>query len=239
MDSGGGLGATRPGRLVGRHLLTRERPLVQVQHGPQQQLQRWHLSVSERAGSAVCSCPQNGGRCGPVGDFTESYNHEVGLGTAFTAELAIIDGNPFVAVPSAVLNELFDEAGRSKGPIPVRGTINGRPFQQTLVRFRGAWRLYVNMAMLDDSPRRIGELIEVAVSFDPGDRGIEPHPKLLAMLDANREARNVFDALAPSRQKEIVRYIDGLKSEESVDRNVRRARNFLLGKGRFVGRDRP
>ena len=95
------------------------------------------------------------------------------------------------------------------------------------------------MTMLDDSPRRIGELIEVAVSFDPSDRAIEPHPKLLAMLEANRDARNVFDALAPSRQMEIVRYIDGLKSEESVDRNVRRARNFLLGNGRFVGRDRP
>ncbi|MEM9564251.1 MAG: YdeI/OmpD-associated family protein [Actinomycetota bacterium] len=83
------------------------------------------------------------------------------------------------------------------------------------------------------------ELIEVTVSFDPSDRGIEPHPKLPAMLDANPAAREVFDALAPSRQKEIVRYIDGLKSEASVDRNVRRALDLVLGNGRFVGRDRP
>ena len=200
------------------------------------------LSDIECAGRAVPEHPARrllAGGCGPVGDITESYNHEVGPGTAFIAELAIVDGNPFVSVPSPVLSDLFAEAGRSKSPIPVRGTINGRPFQQTLVRFRGAWRLYVNMTMLDDSPRRIGELIEVAVSFDPSDRAIEPHPKLLAMLEANRDARNVFDALAPSRQMEIVRYIDGLKSEESVDRNVRRARDFLLGNGRFVGRDRP
>ena len=39
--------------------------------------------------------------------------------------------------------------------------------------------------------------------------------------------------------KEIVRYIDGLKTERSIDRNVERALDFLLGKGRFVGRDRP
>lgn len=159
--------------------------------------------------------------------------------TAFSAELEIIDGNPFVALPRDVLSEVFRDAGRSKSPIPVRGTINGRPYQQTLVRFRGAWRLYVNMTMLDDSPRRIGESIEATICFDPSDRGITPHPKLLAMLESNPAAKEVFDDLAPSRKHEIVRYIDSLKTEESVDRNVDRALGFLLGKGRFVGRDGP
>lgn len=163
----------------------------------------------------------------------------MGLEAGFTLELEIIDGNPYVLLPLVVLHELFQEAGRSKGPIPVRGTINGDPYQQTLVKFRGAWRLYVNMKMLDDSPRRIGEAIDVTVGHDPSDRGIEPHPKLVAMLDANLEARETFDNMAPSRQKEIVRYISDLKSDESIDRNVGRARDFLLGKGRFVGRDGP
>ena len=95
------------------------------------------------------------------------------------------------------------------------------------------------MKMLDDSPRRIGEVIEVTVGFDPSDREIKPHPALLAMLDTNPAARTVFDGMAPSRQREIVRYIDGLKTEESVDRNVQRALDFLLGKRRFVGRERP
>jgi len=163
----------------------------------------------------------------------------MGLDTTFTVGLGIIGGNPFVLLPPAVLNAVFQEASRSKGPVPVRGTINGKSYQQTLVRFSGEWRLYVEMKMLDDSPRRIGEVIEVTVSFDPSDRVIEPHPKLLAMLDANPAAREVFDDMAPSRRKEIARYIDGLKTEESVDRNVQRALNFLLGTGRFVGRDGP
>ncbi len=163
----------------------------------------------------------------------------MGLDDTFALELGIIDGNPFVLLPSAALNNLFQEAGRSKGPIPVRGTINGKPYQQTLVKFSGEWRLYVNMKMLEDSPRRIGETIEVTVDIDPSDRKIESHPKLLAMLNANPSARDVFDNLAPSRRKEIVRYIDGLKSEEAIDRNVERARDFLLGRGRFVGRDHP
>ncbi len=163
----------------------------------------------------------------------------MGLDDGFTAELEMIDGNPFVLLPPAVLDDLFQQVGRSKGPIPVQGTINARPYQQTLVKFSGAWRLYVNMQMLDDSPRRIGETIEVTVSLDHSDRTIPTHPKLLAMLEATPEAKAVFDGLAPSRQKEIVRYIDGLKNDESVDRNVARARDFLLGKTRFVGRDSP
>lgn len=163
----------------------------------------------------------------------------MGTDVVFVAKLEIIDGNPFVLLPPAVLNDVFAQAGRSSGPIPVQGTINAKPYQQTLMKFRGAWRLYVNMKMLDDSPRRIGELIDVTVTVDRSDRTIRPHPKLIAMLDTNPAAKEVFDGLAPSRQKEIVRYIDGLKSDESVDRNVGRARDFLLGKGRFVGRDRP
>ena len=71
----------------------------------------------------------------------------------FSAELEIIDGNPFVSPPPEELEELFRVAGRDKGPIPIRGSVNDRPYQQTLVRFRGAWRLYINMQMLDDSPR--------------------------------------------------------------------------------------
>ena len=161
------------------------------------------------------------------------------MSTPFTAELEIIDGNPFVRLPSTVLDEVLHEAGRTTGPIPVRGTVNGEPYQQTLVKFRAAWRLYVNMTMLDDSPRRIGESIGATVGFDPSDRTIAPHPKLVAMLDSNPAAKTAFDDMAPSRQKEIVRYIDNLKTEESVDRNVRRALDFLLGKGRFVGREEP
>ena len=47
--------------------------------------------------------------------------------TAFSAELEIIDGNPFVRVPPEVLSEVFRDAGRSKSPIPVRGTITAAP----------------------------------------------------------------------------------------------------------------
>ncbi len=157
----------------------------------------------------------------------------------FNASLKIIVGNPFVYLPTEVLENLFKQANKRKGHIPVKGTINGKPYQQTLVKYSGDWRLYINMKMLKDSPRRIGEEIKVEIEFDPNDRTIEPHPKFIKALKENKEANAVFEKLPASRQKEIVRYIANLKTEQSVDRNVERAINFLLGKGRFVGREKP
>jgi hypothetical protein len=157
----------------------------------------------------------------------------------YNAELKTINGNPYVFVPLIKLNKIFQQANKNKGPIPVKGKINGKNYQQTLVKYSGEWRLYVNMKMLKNSPKRIGEIIEVEIEYDPSDRTIRAHPKLIKALVNNKEANDVFEGLSPSRQKEIVRYISNLKTEESVERNVMRAINFLLGKERFVGRDKP
>ncbi len=158
---------------------------------------------------------------------------------AFRALLDIIGGNPFVYLPDEILESIFRQAGKRKGHIPVKGTVNGKSFRQTLVKYSGDWRLYINMKMLKDSPRRIGEEIEVAITFDPSDRTIKPHPNLIKALKDNKDAHAVFEKLSPSRQQEIVRYIAHLKTEQSVDRNIDRAINFLLGKGSFVGRKKP
>lgn len=157
----------------------------------------------------------------------------------FKAELEIIRGNPFVFVPEAILKDIFKQAGKDKGPIPIRGKINGVDYTQTLVKYVEEWRLYVNTSMFKNSPKRVGEMVELTIEFDPSDRSIEPHPRLMEALEKNQEAKKVFVGLSPSLQKEIVRYISFLKTEESVERNVTRAINFLLGKGSFVGRNRP
>lgn len=157
----------------------------------------------------------------------------------FKAEIKIIGINPFVFVPEKILNAIFKEANKQKGPIPIRGTINGETFQQTLIRYQGEWRLYINTSMLKKSPDRIGEIVKISVGFDPADRSIEPHPKLKSALLNNAAARQAYDGLPASLQKEIVRYIARLKTEASVEQNVQKAIQYLLGKGRFVGRGNP
>jgi hypothetical protein len=46
----------------------------------------------------------------------------------FFPNIEIIGANPFVHVPEKVLAFLFKHAGKDKGPIRVRGTVNGDPY---------------------------------------------------------------------------------------------------------------
>lgn len=157
----------------------------------------------------------------------------------FEANINIIGVNPFVFVPVDILNLIFVAANKNKGFIPVHGLINKKAYTQTLVKFQGEWRLYINTSMLKNSPKRIGEKIEITIAFDTQPRTIEMPVKFKAALSNNLDAKNVFDNLSPSRQHEIVRYLARLKNEEVLDKNIIRAINFLLGKERFVGREKP
>lgn len=158
---------------------------------------------------------------------------------SFTATIEIIGVNPYVLLPEQVLNNLFKQADKNKGPIPVRGTLDANPFIQTLIKYSGKWRLYLNTPMRKAAKKDVGDRIEVKIEFDPVERIIPVHPKFLNALKNNSDALKMFESLPPSGQMEIVRYISFLKTEESVDKNVLKAIQFLLGKGPFVGKDKP
>ena len=157
----------------------------------------------------------------------------------FTAQIEIIGINPFVFLPDKALEKLFAEAGKSKGKIPVTMKIDGHPFTQTLVKYAGHWRLYLNMPMRKAADKDVGDTAVFEIAYDPADRSIPMHGKLAAALSKNKSAKKIFESLSPSLQAELNRYLAALKTEESVKRNVERAINFLLGKERFIGREKP
>lgn len=157
----------------------------------------------------------------------------------FRAPLQLIGVNPYVSVPPAILKKIFTAAGKEKAFIPIHGTVNNKPYKQTLVKYKGEWRLYINTTMLKDSPKRIGEVITVSIAFDGADRTVPMHPALTAALKKNARANKAFELQTPSRKKEINRYLHALKSKEALEKNVKRAVQFLAGSGRFVGRDKP
>lgn len=157
----------------------------------------------------------------------------------FLAEIKIIGINPYVSIPESILKSIFEDANKNKGAIQIKGEVNKKPYLQNLVKYAGEWRLYINMLMLDNSPKRIGEEIKLTISFDPRERIIQMHPLLKEAIDKNENAKLVFEKLAPSIKKEIVRYISQLKTHEAIVANVAKAIDFLLGKGRFIGREKP
>lgn len=155
---------------------------------------------------------------------------------SFTATLEIIGINPFVFVPEEILNMVFEKSGRNKSPIAVKGTVNGKDFKQNLMKYLGEWRLYVNLTMLKNSPKRIGETIEVVLEYDDSDRSISLHPQLEKAIKESTVATANFENLIPSRRHELIRYINNLKTEASIQRNIDKIIRHLHGETDFFGK---
>ena len=147
----------------------------------------------------------------------------------FSGAIYKIGINPVIDPPEDVMESVFAQAGMSKGPIPVRGEMNGTEFIQTLVKFRGAWRLYVNGPMLKNSGLVVGDHADVEIEFDPRARDVPIPTALAEALENDTPAAKAFYALSPSRRKEIFRYISSLKSTDAVAKNVERILRHLHG----------
>ena len=149
---------------------------------------------------------------------------------SFSATIYKIGINPYVYLPEDVLNALFQQAGKSKGPIPVRGTIDGKRFIQTLVKYQGEWRLYINGEMRRAASVDVGDQVHIKIGFDPVPRIEAMHPKFKTALAKEKAAQMAFERLTPSRQKEILRYLNSMKTETSLERNIEKIIRHLLGK---------
>jgi Bacteriocin-protection, YdeI or OmpD-Associated/Domain of unknown function (DUF1905) len=148
---------------------------------------------------------------------------------AFVATIRLLGINPYVAVPAAERRAVFRGAGRDKGPIPVRGRIDQVPFRQTFVKYEGAWRLYLNTPLRRAAGKDLGDRVTVEIEYDPAPR-LEPVPPALRRAFAEQPtARAAFAQLPASRQKEICRYINQLKTEPSRARNVQLVLQHLSG----------
>lgn len=139
---------------------------------------------------------------------------------AFHARIQLLGINPWVALPARALSELFRSAGRDKGPIPVRGLIDDIPFRQTLVKYQGEWRLYLNTPVRRAAGKDVGDRVRVSVELDPAPRREPMPPELKRALAEQPELKAAFARLAPSRRKEIQRNLAKLKSESARARNL-------------------
>jgi uncharacterized protein YdeI (YjbR/CyaY-like superfamily) len=154
---------------------------------------------------------------------------------SFSAEIFKIGINPYVFLPEEILTYVFKKAGKEKGHIPVYLIINKEKFIQHLVKYSGEWRLYLNTPMRKAAGKDVGDIIDVIIDFDAQERKIPMHIKFESALNKNKKAKERFNDLPPSRQKEILRYLNNLKTEESLNRNIQRAINSLKGKENFTG----
>ncbi len=138
--------------------------------------------------------------------------------------------NPCVVPPPEVLEHLFKTARKRTGAIPVRGTLNGVQYLQTLVKYDGHWRLYLNGPMLKAAKKKVGDVAAVTIEYDPSDRTVLPHPDFQQAVARDPRAIAAYDDLVPSHQKEINRYLNALKTDRARAKNIEIVMDYLTGK---------
>lgn len=159
----------------------------------------------------------------------------------FQATIEINGINPYVRVSAAQANRL--QAGWRK-PLPVRVRVNGQPETPWRINMMpvgdGSFYLYLHGHVRGASGTAVGDVVDVDVTFDESYQPGPAHPVptwFAEALDAQPAARNAWEALAPSRRKEILRYFAQLKSTEAQLRNLQLAMHVLSGgQGRFMAR---
>ncbi|APV50033.1 hypothetical protein BWI17_10265 [Betaproteobacteria bacterium GR16-43] len=147
----------------------------------------------------------------------------------FDATIRKVDINPYVRVPAAIVKVLLSNSGRTAAPIPVVGTLQGKPITANVVRFRGLWRLYLNGIMRKAAACDVGDAVSVTLSADVAKRETPMPPAFAAALNRSAKARKAFDALPPYRRKEILRYLGSAKRAETLERNIAKAIAYLRG----------
>ncbi|HSN17070.1 MAG TPA: YdeI/OmpD-associated family protein [Gammaproteobacteria bacterium] len=156
-----------------------------------------------------------------------------------TAQIVTVMGatpatiNPCVNLPEKIVAALRAESGKNQS-IPVRATLQGKPFRANVMRYRGAWRLYLNGVIRKTAGVDVGDRAGVTVRYDPAPRVHPVPPAFAKALKANPKASARFASFSPSRRKEILRYLGSLKRQDSLARNTERTLRYLTGRATGV-----
>ncbi len=116
------------------------------------------------------------------------------------------------------------EAFGSRARVPVRGTINGFLFRSSIFPDGdGHHYMVVNRETRAGANVKGGEEIDVVMERDDEPRTITPPPDLARALKANRAAREAWNKLSYTHQKEYARAIEGAKKPETRERRIESA----------------
>jgi hypothetical protein len=159
----------------------------------------------------------------------------------FKAVIKIYNGNPYVLI-SAQRAQALKKGWRK--PMPVTVQVNKKPDKPWRINMMpigdGSFYLYLHGDVRRASHTVVGDTVTVDIAFDETYHNGPMHPMpewFWVRLKANPKAKAAWEALIPSRQKEILRYFSWLKSDEAKERNVKRALHVLSGnEGRFMAR---
>jgi len=128
----------------------------------------------------------------------------------------------YVQIPFNV-PEIF---GR-KGQVPVRATINGFTFRNSLMPRAGVHILGVGKDVLAAAGTATGELVQVELAFDDAPRTVAVPADLEAALARSAASVQAFAALSYSHKKEYVDWIESAKKPETRASRIEKAISMI------------
>ncbi len=150
----------------------------------------------------------------------------------FKAKIYKVGINPCVKVPHRITKTMEP----TKGYIPIKGKIENHSYKQTLVPVKGEpYRLFVNGPMLKGANVKLGETVHFSIeqNFSSQKREFPMMKAFKSELD-KENLLVAFKALTPSRQKDILKYLNYLKTEETLKRNIKKVITQLKKKNSKV-----
>jgi hypothetical protein len=121
-------------------------------------------------------------------------------------------------IPPAVVESL----GAGKRP-PVRVTINGYTYRNTVAVMGGAYMIGVSSEHRGPAGVTGGEEVEVELELDTAPREVDVPEDLAAALDADPAARRTFDGLSYSNRSWHVLQATGTKNAETRARRIEKS----------------
>jgi Domain of unknown function (DUF1905)/Bacteriocin-protection, YdeI or OmpD-Associated len=123
---------------------------------------------------------------------------------------------------TAALKPPFDvvEVFHTKGRVPVKGVINGFPFRSSLMNMGEGHMMAVNAQMRAGANCKGGDTVSVVMELDAEERKVEVPTPLKKIISSDLKAKEAWDNLSFTHQKEWVRAVEGAKRAETREKRV-------------------
>ena len=118
--------------------------------------------------------------------------------------------------------EIVAALGTSKRP-PVRVTINGHTYRNTVAVYGGVFMLGVSAENRAAAGVQAGDQLDVDIELDTAPREVIVPPDFADALDADADARRAFDRLSYSHKQQHVLAIEQAKTAETRQRRIAKA----------------
>ncbi len=136
----------------------------------------------------------------------------------FSAEIYKVGINACVDVPE----KITDNMKPVNGYIKINGEINGFAFNKNLVLVKNEpYRLFVNIPMLKGGKTNLNESADFQITQDfDTTKKVYSKPKVLIDKLKAKNLTSDFSNLTKARQNEILKYLNNIKTEKTLERNI-------------------